>query len=119
VFSSPADGTHLVRNSLLPGYQQAGWENGILGYPVTDTMCGILGGGCFQQFVGGSIYYHSSTGAHPVSGLIYDKWASMQWEYGPLGYPIGPPTAVTDGFTQRFQRGILTSNTSTGVVVVS
>jgi uncharacterized protein with LGFP repeats len=119
LLTSPTTGARYVRGAIMAAYQKTGWEGGVLGYPTTGEMCGITGGGCFQRFSGGTIYSHPTTGAHPVLGLIYDTWASMQWEYGSLGYPVSDPVGVTDGFRQQFQRGTLTSNTVTGVVTVS
>ena len=119
LLTSPATGGRWVRSAIMTAYQKTGWEGGPLGYPTTNEMCGITGGGCFQRFTGGTIYSHPATGAHLVLGPIYDKWASLQWEYGSLGYPTSDPVAVADGFRQRFQHGTLTSSTTTGVVTVS
>jgi uncharacterized protein with LGFP repeats len=119
LYWSTATGAHFVRKTIRLAWRKAGAEAGALGYPRTDEMCGIAGGGCFQKFQGGSIYWTATTGAHPVTGLIYDKWASLSWEYGRLGYPTTDAVAVPGGFQQRFQKGTLTSNTTTNQVTIS
>ena len=37
-----------------------------------------------------SIYWHPSTGAWEVYGLIRGRWAELGWQTGFLGYPKGP-----------------------------
>ncbi|GAB3623681.1 hypothetical protein GCM10027418_17650 [Mariniluteicoccus endophyticus] len=64
------------------------WENGWLGYPMASEACGLVRGGCWSDFQGGSIYWQPNIGAHFIRGLIRDKWASINWEWGKFGYPI-------------------------------
>ncbi|SDK29285.1 LGFP repeat-containing protein, partial [Actinopolyspora mzabensis] len=45
----------------------------------------------------GSIYWSEQTGAHTIQGAIRDKWASMGWERGPLGYPTTDEQSAADG----------------------
>ena len=35
------------------GWAASGWEEGPLGYPITDATCGLPGGGCWQAFEDG------------------------------------------------------------------
>ena len=53
-------------------------ESGKLGYPTTGEICGLRGGGCFQLFQGGAIYWSPGTGAHVVLGAIRDTWARQR-----------------------------------------
>src|SRR4051812_48624369 len=68
---------------------QLGWETGALGYPVSDTFCGLRDGGCGQFFQGAALYRPVGSGQHPVWGAIGSLWAASGWETGPLGLPTG------------------------------
>lgn len=71
------------------------------------------GVGRFAQFKNGYIYWHPSTGAHPIPGSLFEKYAETGWEAGPLGYPITDHTVLHDptgrewGEVQGFQSGAL------------
>ncbi|SDO33596.1 hypothetical protein [Geodermatophilus sp. DSM 45219] len=107
VYSTPGTGTRWLSSALRARWSALGWENGRLGYPVTDEVCGLPGGGCFAHFQGGSVYRSPTTGVHDVSGAIRDRWAAAGWERGALGYPVGDPTCGlrAGGCFQQFQRG--------------
>ena len=63
-------------------------------------------GGAYQHFTGGSIYFHSRTGAHRVTGGIRNLWEGQGWERGHMGYPTGEETpAALGGVYQAFQGG--------------
>ena len=70
-----------------------GWENGLLGFPVTDELGTPDGVGRYSHFQGGSIYWTPQTGAWEVHGAIWDLWASLGWEQSFLGYPVGDESA--------------------------
>ncbi|RBY77804.1 hypothetical protein DQ238_14165 [Geodermatophilus sp. TF02-6] len=122
VYWSPATGARVV--SAGPVYDKwasLGWERGGLGYPTSDTGCGLAGGGCFQHFTGGSIYWSPATGAHTVGGAIRDRWAGLNWEYSALGYPTSDWTTTPDGAAQyvHFQTGSIYWSAATGARVLS
>ncbi len=57
--------------------------------------CGLTGGGCYQQFQGGRIYWSPASGAHAmVTGAIWDLWKAQGYEKGALGYPTGDRCAA-------------------------
>ncbi|MGY1747096.1 hypothetical protein ACI781_16390 [Blastococcus sp. SYSU D00695] len=108
VYWSPAAGARVVSGPVRDRWAAQGWEGGGLGYPVTDTVCGLRGGGCFQHFQGGSVYWSPATGAWAVSGVVRDRWAAQGWENGPMGYPVRPLSCGT-GCYQDFQGGRLSA----------
>ena len=116
LYWTAATGTDLVRGIILSAYEAASSQDGELGFPVTDEICGLRSGGCFNHFETGSIYWTPTTGAHRVTGAIRDTWAAAGWESGRWGYPVGDPQAVAGGVTQAFQGGTATWNTSNGTV---
>jgi hypothetical protein len=78
--------------------------------PVTDETRTPDGGGRFNHFQGGSIYWSPQTGAHEVHGVLRDKWAALGWEHSILGYPVEEASRSADGrgTSQQFQHGSLT-----------
>ncbi len=97
------------------------WEAGPLGYPTGDGLCGLAGGGCFQAFEGGSLYWSPATGARFVTGAVRDRWGSLSYEFGPLGYPVSDQATTPNGAAQyvHFQRGSIYWSAATGARVLS
>ncbi|MCA0146201.1 hypothetical protein [Blastococcus sp. LR1] len=104
---SPASGSHASRGAIGRVWAGQGWEGGFLGYPTSGERCVLPGGGCYQLFQGGSVYWSPASGAQPVRGAIRDSWASMGWERSTLGYPVSAEVCgLRDGGCfQRFQGG--------------
>lgn len=122
IYWSPATGAHFTRGLIHQRYGEMGWEKGTFGYPVTDEICGIRGGGCFQRFQHerGHIYWSPASGSWDVRGEIFKHWGSQGWETGRWGYPVGPERCVPDkkagrACTQKFQHGQARWNPITGV----
>ena len=120
VYWSPATGAHVVSGALQGRWAAQGWENGALGYPLTDPVCGLVGGGCFMHFQGGSLYGSDATPVTAVSGAVRDRWAATGWERGVLGYPTaGAVCGLRDGGCfQAFQRGAVYWSPATGAHAV-
>jgi subtilisin family serine protease len=120
IFWSPATGAHAVTGGYRDKWAAQGWEAGTLGYPTSDTICGMRNGGCGQHFQGGTIFSSWSTDPHAVTGAYRDKWASFGWEAGALGYPIsdlsGPMRGGGRG--QQFQGGSIYFSPATGLHAV-
>ncbi|NEK87284.1 S8 family serine peptidase [Blastococcus saxobsidens] len=107
VYWSPGTGSWLVDVATRGVWASTGWENGVLGFPVTDQRCGLPRGGCFVHFQGGSVYTSPESGTHVVMGWTRDAWAATGWEGGSLGYPVEGRLYFRDGESQRFQGGTL------------
>jgi uncharacterized protein with LGFP repeats len=124
----PSVGPHVVWGLIGERWLQLGREQ--FGYPITDETAAPDGLGRYNHFrairpdgstIGEStIYWKAGTGAHEVYGNIRDKWASLEWERGPLGYPTGPEHAVFDGIGRRqeFEGGMVAWRSETGAFVV-
>jgi uncharacterized protein with LGFP repeats len=122
IYSSAATGAHVV----LPGAVTDAWTaqggaGGALGYPTSDTFCGLRNGGCFQAYKNGSIYTSTAGGTHAIVGEVLKKWTAQGWETGPLGYPTGDQdcSLVRGGCFQAFQGGSIYVTPSTGTRVVA
>jgi uncharacterized protein with LGFP repeats len=120
IYSSAATGVHPVNAQLQAKWASMGWETGGLGYPTTDVWCGLVNGGCFQQFQGGSLYWTAGTGAKFIRGAIRDMWGATGWEGGWLGYPTSDETCGlrNGGCFQDFQHGAIYSSPATGARIV-
>jgi hypothetical protein len=92
---SPSNGAHEVHGEIRRKYDMLRGPSGGLGLPTTDESGTPDGIGRFNHFDHGSIYWTPRTGPMAVMGSIREKWASLGWERGALGYP------VTDGVRWR------------------
>jgi uncharacterized protein with LGFP repeats len=111
----------VVSGAIRTKWTAAGGAAGTLGYPTADERCGLVGGGCFQSFKNGSVYWTAATGAQIVTtGAIRTRWGTLGWEKGRLGYPTGDATCglPDDGCSQTFQGGTLVGSAGTPVRVV-
>lgn len=109
IYWTPTTGAHEVHGAILGKWQDLGWEQGILGYPLIDETATPDGVGRYNHFQGqdGSIFWHPDTGAHAVYGLIKARWAELEWERGRLGYPTSDEGPTPHGFgrVSSFQGG--------------
>jgi hypothetical protein len=111
VYWHPEVGAFEAHGAIRDKWAQFGWEQGLLGYPVTDETTTADGVGRFHHFQRGSIFWHPAVGAFEVHGAIRDRWAALGWERGYLGYPSGDEQDWTEPGTGRigrfspFQRG--------------
>jgi len=115
-YYSPAGGGHLVRGAILAKWGSLRWENGVLGYPTGDEVCGLTGGGCSQAFQNGAIYWSPSTGALVVSGDVGVAWKARGGAASDLGYPLSDTYCglTAGGCFQIFQFGSIYWSTGTG-----
>jgi uncharacterized protein with LGFP repeats len=103
VYFTEATGSHGVSAWIWDRYAAGGYENGWLGYPVSDEIA--LNGGTAQNFQGGTIWRWEYGTAHTVHGAIRGAWTARGAETGWLGYPISDEIALNGGVAQIFQHG--------------
>ncbi|TDL41783.1 hypothetical protein E2R57_00420 [Arthrobacter nitrophenolicus] len=116
IMYSPASGAHVTLGAIRAKWASTGFENGPLGYPVTDEIGGLKDGGVFQNYQGGAIIFSPATGANISMGPIREKWASTGFENGALGYPVSDVVGgLRDGGAfQNYQRGAIIYSPATG-----
>lgn len=116
IYWIPNIGAYEVHGSIYAKWLEFGLETGLLGYPMTDETPAPDGIGRFNHFQYGSIYWTPDTGAWEVHGSIRDKWASLGWETGLLGYPLTDETVTPDGVGRfnHFQGGSIYWTPNTG-----
>lgn len=106
VYWTPATGARSVRGGILDMWGWQRWENGPLGYPISDERILSRLNGAVQSFEGGHIYWSPVGGPQVVSGAMVGVWSSMGWENGVLGYPISAEFRLRDGgAVQSFEGG--------------
>jgi uncharacterized protein with LGFP repeats len=107
MFWSAKTGAHELHSTIMPKWIALGGSRGFLGYPVSDDLGAPDRRGRFVHFEGGSIYWTPQTAAHEVHGAIRDKWATLQWERGILGYPRSDEYQSGSYRRSDFERGFI------------
>jgi LGFP repeat len=108
LYWSGRTGAHIVSGAVRTGWMRTGGPSGALGYPLSDTICGLVRGGCGQNFSGGSVYWSPKNGVHAVTGVIRSRWIQSGGVSGRLGYPVTDRRTISGGWSQRFSGGTLT-----------
>ena|GEM_PF-3700057 len=136
IWWSKTTGARAVWGSIMGAYQRANfvwadhnssaYAGKSLGYPTSDENCSGPGGGCYQLFQNGMIWWSKTTGAQRVMGGDARVYQSLNWAWGRLGYPTTEERPVLMGqyypnnvwgTRQYFQRGSLTWDPRYGVKV--
>ncbi len=71
----------------------------------------------YVVFANGAIYWSPATGAQPLTGRIYEAWATLGYERGPLGLPTSAEIQEPQWIVQNFQHGTLNFDRQTSAVV--
>ncbi|MCH6470352.1 PKD domain-containing protein [Sinomonas terrae] len=108
IVSSPASGTHESVGAIRAEWQATGFERGVLGYPTTEVVTGLVNGGSYQNYQGGAIVSSPASGTHESYGPIRSAWQSTGFERGYLGYPTSEVYTVPGGTAQNYQGGKIT-----------
>jgi uncharacterized protein with LGFP repeats len=116
IYWTPEHGAHEVHGDIRVKWARLGGHRSFLGYPVTDELPCEPGGGRFNHFEGGSIYWRPDIGAHEVHGAIRDLWAELGWQAGRLGYPVSDEHGDNNKRASRFQHGTITWTPAGGAV---
>ncbi|WP_197506158.1 LGFP repeat-containing protein [Mycobacterium sp. ACS4054] len=105
----------LQGGAIYDHWQAMGGMNSVLGAP-TSPEDSAEGDARYVTFARGAMYWSPATGAQPVTGAIYDAWASLSYERGPLGLPTSAEIQEPLQITQNFQHGTLNYERLTGNV---
>ncbi|WP_051389076.1 polysaccharide deacetylase family protein [Arthrobacter sp. 35W] len=113
---SPSTGAHTSMGDIRALWAAYGYERGYFGYPTSDTVGGLVGGGYYQTFQNGAMISSSTTGAHVSYGAVRDKWGQYGFQDGVLGYPTSDQVGglVNGGAYQNFQNGAILWSPATG-----
>ncbi|WP_138444006.1 LGFP repeat-containing protein [Sinomonas susongensis] len=116
IISSPTAGTHESVGPMRTRWSQLGFETGILGYPTTNVVTGMVNGGSYQNYEGGAIISSPTAGTHESYGSIRQEWQQLGFETGTLGYPTSNVvTGIKNGGSyQNYENGAIVSSPTTG-----
>lgn len=116
LYWSPGSGAHELHGDILVHWNSLGAQRSAVGYPVSDELGTPDGAGRFNNFTGGAVYWSPWTGAYEMHGAILGTWAELDWEQGPLGYPISDEYGVPGGRRSDYQGGYLYWDASSGTI---
>ncbi|MGB6208757.1 N-acetylmuramoyl-L-alanine amidase [Mycobacterium sp.] len=104
---SPEDLAMALRGgAIYDRWQSMGGLTSVLGAPTSPEATGA-GSARYATFDKGAMYWSPDTGAQPVTGAIYDAWASLGYERGALGLPTSGELQEPQWVKQNFQHGTL------------
>ncbi len=118
IFSAAGVRTSFTKGTIRDKYRSLGTANSFLGFPNSDEICDGRTG-CFNGFTsGGVILWSANTGAHFNRGAIREKYASVGYEQGFLGYPTTDEMCSNNSCHQDFTGGSIVWSPQTGAQVV-
>ncbi|WP_373551254.1 hypothetical protein [Haliscomenobacter sp.] len=118
IYWHPATGARMVFGSIHRLWsnphreekgERDGWEQGPLGYPLTDERVTLDRVAAYSHFQRGSIYSHPVQGTWRLQGIVRELWANAGWERSKYGYPTSDTDLREDGLTHfgLFQHGVI------------
>jgi len=108
IYWSNSSGAHAIAGGIRAKWGSSGSEYSQLGYPITDEQYGNRGGGAYQTFQGGRIYYTNEGTSYIILNSMLTKWSQLNAEWGVLGYPTNDTICGINGggCYQMFQHNI-------------
>ena len=101
-----------VYGGMLATYLANGGPSGLLGAPTGDEVADGKGGAS-QSFEGGTTFWSSATGGRTVMNPIRSIYVAAGGPTGTYGYPVGEASTFgTDGVSQQFQNGMITTSSA-------
>ena len=106
----------LRGGAILARWEADGGKASPLGMPTSPEASGS-GATRYATFERGAMYWSPNTGAQPLTGAIYQAWASLGYERGALGMPTSGEIAEPEWIVQNFQHGTLNFDRQTRNVI--
>lgn len=76
-----------MQREIQDKWESMGGADGVLGSPDGGSKKTISGGGYYQRFQRGTIYWNSVSGAFEVHGGVHIKYMELGYEVSYLGFP--------------------------------
>jgi uncharacterized protein with LGFP repeats len=112
----PQDLAESLRGgAIFLKWASTGGDTSPLGAPTSPEASGE-GSARYANFTKGAMYWSPESGAEPVTGAIYDAWASLGFERGALGLPTSAEIQEPQWIVQNFQHGTLNFDRLKGTV---
>jgi len=106
----------LRGGAIFTKWEAMGGKDGPLGAP-TSPEGAADGDARYATFEHGAIYWSPPSGPQPLTGAIYEAWASLGYERGALGLPTSAEIQEPQWIVQNFQHGTLNFDRQTHNVV--
>jgi len=122
IIYSPATGARVSKNGPIRNeWGYTGFDRSYLGYPTSNEIGGLPGGGIYQDYQHGSIIWSPATGARVSrNGPIRTVWGKSGFDRSPLGYPTENEVSLPGGgISQEYQRGTIIYSPATGTWIVT
>ncbi|MDR1196681.1 MAG: hypothetical protein LBL08_00140 [Candidatus Nomurabacteria bacterium] len=107
IWSSKTGAWEQPAGAIRDRYGKLNYEHGKLGYPNGAYTCKDSTH-CYQSYQNGVIIWSKKTGAWEMfKGQIRNKYASLGYEHGKLGYPTAAEAKTASGTSiyQQFENG--------------
>jgi uncharacterized protein with LGFP repeats len=118
-FDKPANAQDLADSmqgsAIHARWQSMGGMNSPLGAPTSPEASGA-GSTRYVTFDKGAVYWSPECGAQPLTGVIYNTWATLGFERGALGLPTSGEIQEPQWIVQNFQHGTLNLDREKGTV---
>lgn len=117
VYWSPSTGARPSIGGIRTIYQRTGAQDGALGYPTSNEICGLRDGGCYQDYQGGAIYWGPNEGFGAIANNdILAKYRSLGAQDGAWGYPTEDTKCglANGGCRQTFKNGYIATSPTAG-----
>jgi uncharacterized protein with LGFP repeats len=119
IYRTTFGGIRVVADPIRRTWWGIQGQGGPLGYPVSDQSCGLVRGGCTQDFESGSLYITATGSVLPVAAPVRNKYWSLGGQNS-LGYPLANEICglAAGGCAQQFENGNIYRSSSTAPVGV-
>ncbi|WP_230205134.1 GH25 family lysozyme [Parafrankia elaeagni] len=118
IFWSVTTGPRVLHGEVARKYLELGGSDGFLQRPLSDVEWATAPGAHQAMFQGGWIYWHPTTGAHEVHGLILRRYLELGGSTSALGLPVTDEYSVPGGRESTFQFGKLRWTAATNAVTL-
>ncbi len=107
-------GYHASYGKIREAWGDQNYEYGPLGLPIGEVYYYAPTNITVQQYEHGFILGNDKVGYHASYGKIREAWAKQNYEYGPLGLPIGEVTTTNNITFQQYENGYILGNDKVG-----
>jgi hypothetical protein len=114
ISSHPDLGTFVLTGAIATRFAAASGEDGILGFPLSDSTVTDDGLGSFARFQNGRASQLGGGEVFLTHDVIAAAYERAEAEIGPMGFPLAGEEAVTGGRAQRFEHGRISDSDATG-----
>ncbi|GAC1440817.1 MAG: hypothetical protein NVSMB55_06870 [Mycobacteriales bacterium] len=114
ISSYPDYGTFVLHGDVAAQFAAAGGEDGVLGFPLSDSTATTDGRGQFARFQHGRASQLGGAEVFLTHDVLAEAYERARAEDGHLGFPIAAEEAVPGGRAQRFETGRISFSAGAG-----